>query len=104
MPSFLTAKVCFEDIDNQNCPDIYVDTLCDIFSNIVKKVAALQARHVTIDLKNMYSIKKYENHLKPFTLTIERRFLNGTSLWYGTFINNTIQHTQKLKIVATIEK
>ena len=44
MPSMLTATVCFEDIDNQNCPDTYVDALCDVFSNMVKKVAAMPAR------------------------------------------------------------
>jgi hypothetical protein len=98
--SILYATVSFEDIDNQNCLDTYVDGLCDIFSNIVKKVASLKARHVTIDLKNMYSIKQYKPHLKPFTLTIKLQFLNGIPLWYGIFTYGSMN----LKIIATIEK
>jgi hypothetical protein len=96
MPSMLTATVCFEDIDNQNCPDNYVDALCDIFSNLVKKVATMPARTATIHLTDINVIAE----LKPFILTIEQHSCHGIPLWHGVFSYNTMN----LKIIATIEQ
>jgi len=96
MSSFLTAKVCFEDIDNQNCPDIYVDALYDIFSNMVKKVAAIPSRSMTVHLTDINVI----NELKPFVLTITQHFCHGIPLWHGIFVHGSMQ----LRIIATIEK
>lgn len=96
MPSMLTATVCFEDIDNQNCPDTYVDALCDIFNNIVKKVAAMPARTATIHLTDINVISE----LKPFILTINQHSCHGIPLWYGVFAYGSIN----LKIIATIEQ
>jgi hypothetical protein len=99
MPSFLTAKVCFEDIDTQNCSalsNIHVDALCDIFSNMVKKSAAIPSRSITIHLADINVITE----LKPFVLTITQHFCHGIPLWHGVF---SYQSTH-LKIIATIEK
>ena len=96
MPSMLTATVCFEDIDNQNCPDTYVDALCDIFSNMLKKVAAMPARTEMIALTDLKTI----DVLKPFILTINQHSCHGIPLWYGVFAHGTMQ----LRIIATIEQ
>ena len=96
MPSMLTATVCFEDIDNQNCPDTYVDALCDIFSNMLKKVAAMPARTATIHLTDINVIAE----LKPFILTINQHSCHCIPLWYGVFAHGSIN----LKIIATIKQ
>jgi hypothetical protein len=70
MPSMLTATVCFEDIENQNCLDTYVDALCDVFSNMVKKVARMPARTATIHLTDINVIAE----LKPFILEPVQHF------------------------------
>ena len=94
--SILYATVSFEDIDNQNCPETYVDALCDIFSNLVKKVARMSARTATIHLTDINVISE----LKPFTLTIEQPSCHRIPLWHGIFSYNTMN----LKIIATIEQ
>lgn len=90
------ATVSFEDIVNQDCPDTYVDALCDIFSNMVKKVAAMPARTAMIALQDINVISE----LKPFILTIDQRSCHGIPLWYGVFVHGSMQ----LRIIATIEK
>jgi hypothetical protein len=94
--SILYATVSFEDIDNQNCPDTYVDALCDVFSNMVKKVARMPARTAMIALQDINVISE----LKPFILTIDKRPSDGVTLWYGIFIHSSMQ----LRIIATLER
>jgi hypothetical protein len=94
--SILYATVSFEDIDNQNCPDTYVYALCDVFNNMVKKVARMPARTATIHLTDINVIAE----LKPFILTIEQHSCHGIPLWHGVFSYNTMN----LKIIATIQK
>ena len=96
MPSILTATVNFEDIVNQNCPEIYVDAFCDIFSNMVKKIARIPARTAMIALQDINVISE----LKPFILTIDKKSCHGIPLWYGVFSHDLMQ----LQIIATIEK
>jgi hypothetical protein len=99
MFSFLTTKVCVEDIDTQDClalSDIHVDALCNIFSNMVKKVAAIPSRSITVHLTDINVI----NELKPFVLTITQHFCHGIPLLYGIFVHGSMQ----LRIIATIEK
>ena len=96
MSSILTATVCFEDIINQNCPEIYVDAFCDIFSNMVKKIARIPARTAMIALSDINTPPE----LKSFILTIDKKSCHGIPLWYGVFTHGSIQ----LQIIATIEK
>jgi hypothetical protein len=94
--SILYATVSFEDIYNQNCPDTYVDALCDVFSNMVKKVARMPARTAMIALQDINVIAE----LKPFILTIDQRSCHGIPLWHGIFVHGSMQ----LRIIATLEK
>ena len=94
--SILYSTVSFEDIENQNCPDTYVYALCDVFSNMVKKVARMPARTAIIHLADINVISE----LKPFILTIEKHSCHGIPLWHGVFSYNTMN----LKIIATIEQ
>jgi hypothetical protein len=94
--SILYVTVSFEDIYNQNCPETYVDALCDVFSNMVKKVARIPARTAMIALQDTNVIAE----LKPFILTIDKRPSDGVTLWHGIFVHGSMQ----LRIIAMIEK
>ena len=96
--SKLFYKAMIEDVINEKCTEAEMAALLDAFAYTVKHTATTLARKSWFELKDYTTAK--QNKIDHFTLTLERKNINGQEQWWGTFEYGS----KNLKIIGTLEK
>lgn len=96
--SKLFYKAMIEDIQNEKCTDAELEALLNAFEYTVKKMATTLARKAWYALEDYATAKQYG--IDRFTLTLERRNINGQEQWHGVFEYGS----KNLKVIGTLEK
>lgn len=96
--SKLFYKAMIEDIQNDKCSDSEIESLLDIYTHTVKRMATTLAKKSWFELEDFSTAKS--KGINRFCLTLERRKVSGQEQWWGTFENGQ----KKLKVIATLER
>lgn len=96
--SKLNYKAFIEDIRNDKCTDAEIENLLDIFEYAVKHTATTLASKAWFELKDFSTAK--QRGVEGFTLTLERKNIDGQEQWYGDFEYGT----KNLKVIGSLEK
>ena len=96
--SKLNYKAFIEDIRNDKCTDAEIENLLDIFEYAVKHTATTLARKAWFELKDFSTAK--QRGVEGFTLTLERKNIDGQEQWYGDFEYGS----KNLKVIGSLER
>lgn len=96
--SKLFYKAMIEDVQNEKCSDAELEALLNAFEHTVKKMATTLARKAWYALEDYATAK--QRGISRFTLTLERRNINGQEQWHGVFEYGS----KNLKVIGTLKK